>query len=235
MFPYKYYKVHLRLVRYSNSLYFTSILLFIVLSLASMLLHLGLDRVILCSSLGQTIIPFQSIDMILPEILIAIYQETSPDTIYVITGPWSFTNVRVGILALDTLAMMIQSPYRLLQVDKISLYRSLRRADFLPASVLMYIGQRKNLWHYDFSQSDTHHVINGTERESRAEEDYAIDMMMGDDIILSDMVKEHHAIWWWWSDDWPYVTYREKSFDCSDFFVLTQKAEPCYAVEINRG
>ncbi|MBP7885138.1 hypothetical protein KAZ93_03175 [Patescibacteria group bacterium] len=52
-----------------------------------MLLHLGLDRVILCSSLGQTIIPFQSIDTILPEMLIDTYQETSPDTIYVITGP----------------------------------------------------------------------------------------------------------------------------------------------------
>jgi len=58
----------------------------------------------------------------------------------------------------------------------------------------MYIGQRKNLRHYDFSQSDTHHVVSSGERESRLEDDYAIDMMMGDDIILSDMVKDHHAI-----------------------------------------
>lgn len=52
-----------------------------------MFMHLGLDRVLICSALGQTIVPFAAIDTVLPQVVIDLYQKSQPDTIYVITGP----------------------------------------------------------------------------------------------------------------------------------------------------
>ncbi len=194
-------------------------------------MHLGLDRVLICSALGQTIVPFAAIDTVLPQVVIDLYQKSQPDTIYVITGPWSFTNVRVGVLVVDIL-MMIAWSCRIMQTDKISLYKSLWMHHLLPASLLLYIGQRKNLWYYDFSQSDEHQVITHTLFSSLLPANhYAVDMMIDDETPFSFDAEKIISRWWW--EEGPCVLYQGNNLPCASFFTPTEKLQPYYAMHAN--
>lgn len=73
--------------------------------------------------------------------------------IYVINGPWSFTNLRVGCLVCN----MITNIYKhtknididLYDISKMDFYSTLYRADIVPRYGMIYIWQQKNYWKYD--------------------------------------------------------------------------------------
>lgn len=199
-----------------------------------MLVHLWLDRIMLYSSFGQAILPLRGIDSLLPETLIRLYQKTQTDKVYVVTWPWSFTHMRVGILALQTLSLLIWSKLSLLQVDKISLYASLVDLGYIPSSVFMYIGQKKNLWFYDFRQSNGHSVV-AMENFNPWVKDYAIDTFIADTVSLSIEQRASHEIGREWSDNGPNLTYCKKTIDCSDLFAPTEILQAPYLIEPTIG
>lgn len=199
-----------------------------------MLVHLWLDRIVLFSSLGQTILPLRGIDSSLPEALISLYQQIKPDKIYVITWPGSFTHVRIGVLALETLSLLSWGVYHVLQTEKVSLYRSLANLHLIPSTVSMYIGQRKNLWLYDFSHDDTHSVVTMEHLVEQNMDDYAIDSMVGEDILVSEQIA-HHTLWRVRKDAAPCLTYCDTVVDCSSFFTVTESLTPYYLVDPTIG
>lgn len=79
----------------------------------------------------------------------------------------------------------------MLQTEKVSLYRSLANLHLIPSTVSMYIGQRKNLWLYDFSHDDTHSVVTMEHLVEQNMDDYAIDSMVGEDILVSEQIAHH--------------------------------------------
>lgn len=70
-------------------------------------------------------------------------------SIYVINGPGSFTNLRIGCLCLNMLQDLTGNPFTLYTIDKISLYTYLYKKKICWPVGLIYIGQQKNGWRFD--------------------------------------------------------------------------------------
>lgn len=74
--------------------------------------------------------------------IIDIYNQYKPQNIYIINWPGSFTNLRLGCLAINLLVYMLgqsgQSVPNIFTIDKISLYQTLTKP------TLIYIGQKAN-------------------------------------------------------------------------------------------
>lgn len=90
----------------------------------------------------------------LPKVLKELYDWGHiDDTIYVINGPGSFTNLRVGCLCLNMLKELLQykegRTLKLCTIDKISLYKNLYKEKIIWSRWILYIGQQKNAWSLD--------------------------------------------------------------------------------------
>lgn len=69
-----------------------------------------------------------------------------------VSGPGSFTNLRVAGLIINLARRLVSGKNSLFTIDKISLYALLVAKNFLPPQGIIYIGQTKNFWLYDFVQ-----------------------------------------------------------------------------------
>lgn len=69
-----------------------------------------------------------------------------------ISGPGSFTNLRVAGLVINLARRLVFANNALYAIDKIALYTYLVEQEILPPQGIVYIGQTKNFWLYDFDQ-----------------------------------------------------------------------------------
>jgi len=83
--------------------------------------------------------------------LIQSIQKQHIQEIVVMTGPWWFTNLRVWSLVCNLLAQYIPDiAFRV--VSKLDCYIWAHTQGYLPDRALIYIGQKKTVWDYDFLQ-----------------------------------------------------------------------------------
>lgn len=75
-----------------------------------------------------------------------------------VSGPGSFTNLRVSALVINMARRLVSADYKLFSIDKIALYGALVKQNILPSQWIVYIGQTKNFWLYDFVQK-TYRVV----------------------------------------------------------------------------
>ncbi len=64
--------------------------------------------------------------------------------IVVLHWPWSFTNIRIGTLALNTYTMLHSYQLEFLNINKLQRYRALYIQKKIPQICVMFIGQKKN-------------------------------------------------------------------------------------------
>lgn len=84
--------------------------------------------------------------------LVSIYRQSPTDQILVINGPGGFTNLRVGALALSLLNALTGAKIQFYSTTKINLYKyAVDHSDF-PSQWAIYLGQKHNVWWYDFTQ-----------------------------------------------------------------------------------
>jgi hypothetical protein len=112
-------------------------------------LFLCYDRVWYIDATGQVFLERNSLDETLAKLLIDRVRQYHIDTLLVITGPWWFTNLRVGALVCNLLMQYIPT-VSCLVVSKIDLYQYMVDQWLLPSYGVLYIGQQKSVWHYDF-------------------------------------------------------------------------------------
>ena len=84
--------------------------------------------------------------------LVSIYRQHPTDQILVINGPGWFTNLRVGALALSLLNALVWVKIEFFSCNKIDMYAALVRHGILPGQGALYLGQKHNVWRYDFTQ-----------------------------------------------------------------------------------
>jgi len=114
-------------------------------------LFLCYDRVRYIDAAGQLFLERNTLDETLPETLINRVREHAIDTLVVITGPWWFTNLRVGALVCNLLMQYIPT-VSCLVISKIDLYSYLVDQWLLPSYGVLYIWQKKSVRHYDFTK-----------------------------------------------------------------------------------
>lgn len=91
------------------------------------------------------------------------YTQTHPvETLILLNGPGGFTNLRVGTLTINMLNTLLEHDtgtfIPIASITKIDFYTHAYKQWWLPRYGIIYIGQKHNVWRYDF-QEDTHQQI----------------------------------------------------------------------------
>ncbi len=203
-----------------------------------MFINIATENIILCDRENSYTIPFRDVEQELTKVCISSYKKYLPDTIYVLNGPWSFTNLRVWCLVVNILLLLSQEECTVYTIDKLSLYRSAVRDWFLPRYWYIFMGQRKNVRYYDFEQ-DTYTVYSKSDLstitqkfQNSQDENLFIDLFVGEDF----------AEFFAWNSRMLDVIYRDgdvilsflsKEYRTTYLFASTKKMEPYYAMEPN--
>lgn len=127
----------------------------------SLFINISLENIVLSSDDQYIVIPRGDLEMNLPQALYDYFSKQDKNisdfSVYVLNGPGSFTNLRIGCLCVNMLKELMEiqgKKIHLYHQDKKNLYRILSQKGFLVSTGIMYIGQRKNFWVGDL-QSDT--------------------------------------------------------------------------------
>lgn len=127
----------------------------------SLFINISLENIVLSSDDQYILIPRGDLEMNLPQALYDYFSKQDKNisefSVYVLNGPGSFTNLRIGCLCVNMLKELMEiqgKKIHLYHQDKKNLYRILSQKGFLVSTGIMYIGQRKNFWVGDL-QSDT--------------------------------------------------------------------------------
>jgi len=91
------------------------------------------------------------------------YTQTHPvETLFLLNGPGGFTNLRVGTLTINMLNALLEHDtgtfIPIASITKIDFYAYAHKQGRLPRYGILYIGQKHNVWWYDFQQ-DVHKQI----------------------------------------------------------------------------
>ena len=122
------------------------------------------------------------VDREIGKVLVELDREWAFDQCLVINGPGGFTNLRVGSLALNLLKTLKGDQISFFSLSKPELYKMAYDAWFLPRWILMYIGQKNNVWLRDLEEQKMEKMVKKSEKSDLEEElgELAIDMVYDD-------------------------------------------------------
>ncbi len=90
-------------------------------------------------------------DIIWPT-LTKLYRKYNFKKVFVLNWPGWFTNLRVGTLALNLLNSLENWKINIYSITKIDLFKYFVKNNELSSKWIIYIGQKKNVWLYDFDK-----------------------------------------------------------------------------------
>ena len=90
------------------------------------------------------------VDVELGKVLVNLDKEKNLTEMLVLNGPWGFTNLRVGCLALNLLKTLKKGQLSLFSLSKIELYQHFYRRAWISRYGAIYIGQKSNVRLWDF-------------------------------------------------------------------------------------
>ena len=137
------------------------------------------------------------LDETLSKSLLELIKTNNTQEIVVVTWPWWFTNLRVGSLVCNLIAHYVPTvSFRV--VSKIQCYKRCIDNAILPAHWLVYIGQKKTVWDYDFA-SDTYTLIS---KDTVVDDTYFIEWVDG---YYDKIDEKKHVLFD--IDGWLYLQY----------------------------
>lgn len=199
-----------------------------------MILHLWSDRIVLIASEETIVFPFEHVEEHLTKTIIEWYRKYLPPVLYVINGPWSFTNLRVGALVANLMGTLSKWSLQLMTIGKVELYRYLFLQGILPEFAYVYFWQRKNFWIMNLQTDEKQIVskINFSDIEE-VQKHYAVDRFLSEDFpFFADRNQELQINF---IENRIIVSYQWETLDCTDIFLPVQAIEPIYGVEANIG
>ena len=119
-------------------------------------LNISSDYVHLLDDQDEHFLERNGIENTLWPILLEYAQSHPVETIFLLNGPGGFTNLRVGTLTLNMMNTLIEHDtwtfIPLASITKIDLYTYAYQQGRLPRYGIIYIGQKHNVWKYDFEE-----------------------------------------------------------------------------------
>ena len=107
-----------------------------------MLINLSSDNIYILTWNQRIDISRGKLERNISQTIIDIYNQYKPQNIYIINWPWSFTNLRLGCLAINLLNYILSKTGQKLPnmyiTDKVTIFKTLERPS------LIYIGQKNN-------------------------------------------------------------------------------------------
>ena len=136
--------------------------LFIVNGYCMLFVNISSDCVHLLDDQDEHFLERNGIENALGPILLEYTQNHPVETLLLLNGPGGFTNLRVGTLTINMLNTLLDHDtgtfIPIASITKIELYTYAYQQGRLPRYGILYIGQKHNVWLYDF-QEKTHKQI----------------------------------------------------------------------------
>ena len=89
------------------------------------------------------------VDRELGKVLVNLDREQAISECLVLNWPWGFTNLRVWTLALNLLKTLKNNQISFFSLSKLELYNLFYQKGWIGSKILVYIGQRLNVWLWD--------------------------------------------------------------------------------------
>ena len=89
------------------------------------------------------------VDRELGKVLVNLDREQAISECLVLNWPWGFTNLRVWTLALNLLKTLKNNQISFFSLSKLELYNLFYQKGWIESKILVYIGQRLNVWLWD--------------------------------------------------------------------------------------
>lgn len=163
-------------------------------------------------------------------ILLEFTQNHPVETLVLLNGPGGFTNLRVGTLTINLLNTLLEHDtgtfIPIASITKIELYTYAYKQWRLPRYGILYIGQKHNVWLYDFEQ--------------QTYEQIQLDEIHYSDDIFIDFVHDdyrtttQHMISFSMNNNTVYLHYKDESheIDIRQLHIpLTMTVQPQYLIE----
>ena len=116
-------------------------------------LNISSDKVQISDWKKEKYLDRSGIENTLGPTLVQRYRKAPFDQVLVLNWPWGFTNLRVGTLVINLLNKLVKAKVEVYSVSKPDLYKYLFKKWILPRFGAIYLGQRLNVWLYDFQKS----------------------------------------------------------------------------------
>lgn len=94
----------------------------------------------------------QEIENIIWPTMIKLYKKHNFKQVFLLNGPWWFTNLRVGTLALNLLNTLENWSINIFSISKIEFFNYFVTKWILPKKWIIYLWQKKNVWEYNFEK-----------------------------------------------------------------------------------
>lgn len=129
-----------------------------------MFVNISSDRIYFMYQGKREVLPFSDLEKTVPWFLYTKFSETLgidphslsknqlPIEVFVLNWPWSFTDIRIGTLALNAYNMLLGFPLEFFSVNKLQRYKILYIQKKVSQYCLMYIWQKKNYWLVDLEK-----------------------------------------------------------------------------------
>ncbi len=118
-------------------------MLFLNISTDNMIIEIDWEKIILeRNDIEDTIWPT----------LVELYKKYKFSDVFLLNWPGGFTNLRVGTLATNLLNTLENGSINIYSITKIDFFKHFITKWILPNKWIIYIGQKKNVWLYDFTK-----------------------------------------------------------------------------------
>jgi len=118
-------------------------MLFINVSTDNMILEIDWETIVLARN---------DIEETIWKTLVNLYREKKFEKVFILNWPGGFTNLRVGTLSLNLLNSLENWAFDIYSISKVDFFEYFVKQWILPNKWIIYIGQRKNVWLYDFDK-----------------------------------------------------------------------------------
>ena len=119
-------------------------------------INISSDYVHLLDDQDETFLPRNGIENALWQVLLDYTKSHPVETIVLLNGPGGFTNLRVGTLTINMINTLLEHDtwtfIPIASLTKIDFYAYAYKQWRLPRYGIIYIGQKNNVWRYDFEE-----------------------------------------------------------------------------------
>lgn len=116
-------------------------------------MNISSDKVFLHCWAQEYFLERNGIEDQLGEVLVKLWKQEHFEKVYLLNGPWGFTNLRVGAICLNLLNALVGNQISFYSFSKIDLFKfEYLEQKNLPQYGIIYIGQRRNIRLWDFDE-----------------------------------------------------------------------------------
>ena len=174
------------------------------------------------------------VDRELGKVLVNLDREQAIWECLVLNWPWGFTNLRVWTLALNLLKTLKNNQISFFSLSKLELYALFYQKGWIGSKILVYIGQRLNVWLWDLEWWKLISTVKKSEIDQLSSQypDLTLDQVYDDTYFESTIPHLSYEF----RTDWCYLkSNNTQHFLSRDELTIhpVERLEPNYMIEPN--